>query len=61
MTTEINNRKILFENEMTKSVGVYATCNACDRIIFEDEMRADQYIEARGHCPQCKKEQEDEE
>jgi len=52
-TTEINGRKILFENEMCKSVGLYATCNACDRIIFEDEGWLEEYKEYGGYCKEC--------
>ncbi len=53
MTTEINGRKILFENEMCRTTGLMATCNCCDRIIFYDEMTAEQYKESYGYCPQC--------
>lgn len=56
MVTEIEGRKILFENEMTEIVGMYASCNNCERIIFEDEMTAEQYTEAHGYCPECKTE-----
>lgn len=55
-TTEINGRKILFENEMTRSVGMFASCNNCERIIFEDEMTAEQYTEGHGYCPECSNE-----
>lgn len=41
--TEINGRIILFENEMCRTFGLYASCNCCDRIIFEDEMSAEWY------------------
>ena len=51
--TEIDGRIILFENEMCRTVGLHASCNCCDRIIFEDEMSAEEYSEAGGYCPDC--------
>ena len=60
MATEINGRKILFENEMCRSVGTMATCNCCDRIIFEDEMTAEEYTANHGYCKECNNETEEE-
>lgn len=56
---EIQGRKILFENEVAEMMGMYASCNACDRIIFEDEMKAHEYTDCRGYCPQCKEESDE--
>ena len=46
-------RKPMYENEMTKAVGLIATCNGCDRIIFEDENWKEQYIDSHGYCREC--------
>ena len=35
-----------------------ASCNGCDRIIYEDEMNFDQYNDNGGYCPECIREQE---
>lgn len=51
-----NKRKPLYENEMCESVGLMATCNSCDRIIFEDENWLDEYKENGGYCKDCKPE-----
>jgi len=58
MTTEINGRKILFENKMCRISGLMATCNCCDRIIFEDENWLDDYQESGGYCRECANEAE---
>lgn len=50
------NRKPMFENDMCKSVGLMATCNACDRIIYEDEKFKKQYIKNGGYCKECDEE-----
>lgn len=49
-------RKPLYENEMCKLEGLRATCNNCDRIIFEDENYLNEYIESGGYCRQCNEE-----
>lgn len=49
-------RKPLFENAMCESVGLVATCNCCDRIIFEDENYLEQYKESGGYCKDCNEE-----
>lgn len=49
-------RKPMFENKMTKKVGLMATCNSCDRIIFEDEKWKSQYKKNGGYCKQCQNE-----
>ena len=49
------NRKPMFENEMCKEAGVMATCNACDRIIFEDEKFKKKYKNNGGYCKECEK------
>ena len=46
-----NTKQPVFENEMCKSVGMWCTCNSCDRIIFEGE----KYYEG-GYCEECAKE-----
>ena len=48
-------KKPVYENEMCKSVGLWASCNACDRIIFEGQ----KYYEG-GYCEHCKTEIEQE-
>jgi len=50
------NRQPDFENEMCKSVGLYMTCNACDRIIFKDEKFRKQYKKNGGYCSECETE-----
>lgn len=37
------NKNPMFENEMCRAVGLRATCNSCDRIIWEDESK-EEYI-----------------
>ena len=49
-------REPMYENDMCKSVGMMATCNCCDRIIFVDENYKDQYIQNGGYCKECKAE-----
>ena len=46
-------RKPMFESFMCESVGLIATCNSCDRIIFEDENYKKEYIASGGYCKQC--------
>lgn len=46
-------RTPMFENDMCKSVGLMATCNACERIIYEDEQWKDQYSTNGGYCSDC--------
>jgi hypothetical protein len=46
-------RKPMFENQMCESVGLVATCNACDRIIFKDENWLKGYKESFGYCREC--------
>jgi hypothetical protein len=48
-----SDRKPAHENEMCKQVGLMATCNSCDRIIFEDENYMEQYVESGGYCKEC--------
>jgi hypothetical protein len=59
MTTEIEGRAILYENATTRKYGIHTSCNACDRIIFEDEMTAQEYTGNGGYCPECEKEIEE--
>lgn len=47
------NRKPAYENDMCKSVGMMATCNSCDRIIFEDETWMEKYSNNGGYCKEC--------
>lgn len=49
-------RKPMYENDFAKSVGMMATCNNCDRIIYEDEEWKDKYIETGGYCRECSEE-----
>jgi len=51
-------RKPLFENAMAESVGMRATCNECDRIIWEDENWLENYIDNGGYCKDCRPEAE---
>lgn len=46
-------REILFENSTTQQIGVYATCNVCDRIIYADEMKPEEYTKNHGMCFDC--------
>lgn len=47
-------RKPLYENQMCKEVGLIASCNGCDRVIFEDEKWLKQYTSNGGYCSDCK-------
>ena len=49
-------RKPAYESLMAKSCGMMASCNSCDRIIWEDENCMDSYMENDGYCPECAKE-----
>lgn len=44
------NRRPVYENWMCKSVGLRASCNACDAIIWEGE----KFYEG-GYCETCAK------
>lgn len=46
-------REIMYENEMTRSVGLMATCNNCDRVIYVDENWKDEYSNNGGYCKDC--------
>lgn len=46
-------RQPMFENEMCESVGLMATCNSCDRIIFADENWMEGYQDSAGYCREC--------
>jgi hypothetical protein len=51
------NRKPMHQNEIARLVGMFATCNACDRIIYEDENDLKAYKEdGRGYCKHCRAE-----
>jgi len=50
------NRRPMYENKMCKSVGLIASCNNCDRIIFEDEKWLQGYKKSGGYCRECSKE-----
>lgn len=50
MATKIE-RRPLYENIYCKAVGLRASCNACDRIIWEGE----KFFEG-GYCEECAKE-----
>ena len=52
----LTNRKPMFENDMCKQVGLIATCNNFDRIIFEDENYKKQFIKSGGYCKECNEE-----
>lgn len=52
-------RKPMFENSQCEQVGLFATCNCCDRVIYEDENYRDQYIESGGYCKECNSEREE--
>jgi len=49
----ITKRKPMYENALTKKYGMVASCNACDRIIFEDEKWKRQYTKSGGYCKEC--------
>ena len=49
-------RKPAFENDACRHVGLMATCNACDRIIWEDEDWMGRYAENAGYCRECDEE-----
>ncbi len=51
-----NSRKFMYENAMCEAVGLIATCNNCDRIIYEDENYKEEYIESHGYCKECNEE-----
>lgn len=51
-------RKPMFENDMCKQVGLIATCNACDRVIFEDEKFKTRFKKNGGYCAECDEEME---
>lgn len=54
MITEIDGRKVMFENNRCRAVGLIMTCNNCDRIIFEDEnWSVDDYRDNAGYCREC--------
>jgi hypothetical protein len=53
---ETDKRKPMYENEMCREVGLMASCNCCDRIIFEDENYLQEYIESGGYCKECNEE-----
>jgi hypothetical protein len=46
-------RKPMYENAMAKAVGMMATCNSCDRIIYEDENWLQGYQDSIGYCKEC--------
>lgn len=50
-------RKPMYENDMCRAVGLMATCNGCDRIIYEDENYLQQYIASHGYCRECNEEE----
>ena len=50
-------RQIMYENEMCKLTGLFASCNSCDRVIWEEENDREAYIEdGRGYCKECREE-----
>lgn len=46
-------RQPMYENEMCKAVGMIASCNECDRIIFDDENHKEKYTASGGYCSHC--------
>jgi hypothetical protein len=54
-------RKPMFENEMCEEIGMVATCNGCDRVIFKDEKWKTGYIKNHGYCRQCVKKMNEQE
>jgi len=47
-------REPMYESDMCKSVGMFMSCNSCDRIIFEDEnWTAEDYQDNAGYCREC--------
>lgn len=43
----------MYENAACKKVGLMATCNSCDRIIYTDEKWLKQYKTNGGYCSDC--------
>lgn len=56
MKQQQKERKPLYETPQAKAVGMRATCNSCDRIIFEDENWLQGYIDSGGYCKECAEE-----
>ena len=47
-------REPMYENDDCRRVGLMATCNACDRIVFEDENDREAFVAAGGYCSECR-------
>lgn len=46
-------RSFLYENDVCEMMIIPASCNCCDRIVYADEMTAEQYTSNGGYCPEC--------
>ena len=46
-------RKPAYESDECKAVGLMATCNFCDRVIWADENWMEEYAENGGYCKEC--------
>ncbi len=54
-TKRSDGREYLYENEVCRKHGLRATCNACDALIFTDEMTPAQFTANGGYCLDCSK------
>lgn len=50
----------MYESDICEEIGLIASCNNCDRIIFKDENWLPLYQSNGGYCKECAKEIEDE-
>lgn len=51
-------RKYLYENVYMMALGIRASCNGCDRLIFEDENDREAFTRSGGYCKECRQEQD---
>ncbi len=52
-TNNKTSREPLYENEICRDRKIPCSCNSCDRIIYEDEMKPEEYTNNGGYCPEC--------
>lgn len=45
-----------YENDDCRRVGLMASCNACDRVIFEHENDMPAFTASGGYCAECRAE-----
>ena len=59
IVTKLEREPLVFkwESRTGEQMSMYCTCNACDRIIYTDEMTLEEFNDdERGYCPDCIKE-----